>query len=198
MLRNKQSKSIVLSISLLLGMVIAPPLYAEENPSDTCISAAKLFKEGDVEGALEEARWCVTQLEQLKQNKTSSFFKDEIAGYTGGKLNAQQTMGMSILERKYSKDGQHVSVTMSGGMAGNAMSSIFGTIASMGMQTNTGKKVRIQRRSAIVSDENGNAQVVVTLKSGGVLTFDSSDISSDNLAAFAEEFPVAELDDSRK
>ena len=193
----QKMKSVALIGSLVIALSPLGQAYAEDNPTATCTSAAKLFEEGDVEGALEEARWCVTQLEQLKQGQTAAFFKDEIAGYTAGKLDSQQTMGMSILERTYSKNDKSISVSMSGGVAGNAMSNIFGTIASMGMQGAAGKKVRIQRRSAVVSDNNGQAEVVITLKSGGILTFSSSDISSDDVIAFAEEFPVADLDDSQ-
>ncbi len=194
----KRSQSILLLSGLVFGLVATNAAIAEDNPGKNCTAAAELFKEGDIEGALEEARWCVTQLEQLKQGQSASFFKDEIAGYTGGKMETQQAMGMSILERPYTKGDKLISVSMSGGVAGGAMSSLFGTIASMGMQSSTGKKVRIQRRSAMVMDENGKAQVVVTLKSGGVLTFDSDDVSSDELIDFAKAFPIADLDDSRR
>lgn len=193
-----QTKLAILICSLALSLGASGSALAEAKPNESCTSAAKLFTEGDVEGALEEARWCVTQLEQLKQGKTSSFFKDKIAGYTGGKLDSQQAMGMSILERPYTKGNQRINVSMSGGAAGNAMSSIFGTLASMGMQETMGKKIRIQRRSAVVSNENGRTQVLVTLKSGGVLTFESKDISNDELIDFAKAFPVSDLDDSRR
>jgi len=72
----------------------------------------------------------------------------------------------------------------------------MGSIASMGMQSTAGKKIRIQRRTAMLTDDNGSAQIVVTLKSGGILTFNSDSVSGDDLLAFAKEFPVADLDDS--
>ncbi len=193
---SNRTKFVILFSSLILSLSSASMAYAEETPSDICKSAAQLFEEGDIEGALEEARWCVTQLEQLKQGQTAGFFKDEVAGYSGGELNSQQTMGMSILERNYTKDGAIISVSMSGGAAGNAMNSLLGSIASMGMQSTAGKKIRIQRRTAMLTDDNGSAQIVVTLKSGGILTFSSDSVSGDDLLAFAEKFPVADLDDS--
>lgn len=194
---SKRSKPLTLFLSLLLGFSAAAYAQDEENPSDLCMSAAELFKEGDIEGALEEARWCVTQLEQLQQGKTASLFKDEIAGYTGGELESQQSMGMSILNRQYTKEANSISVSLSAGAAGSAMNNLFGTIASMGMQGTPGKKIRIQRRSAVLSEENGAPKIVVTLKKGGMLTFSSSSVSSEELLAFAKEFPVADLDDSR-
>ena len=197
MLLFRKSSAIIISSSLLLSLTALNQAYAQEDPTETCTSAAKLFKEGDIEGALEEARWCVTQLEQLKQGQTASFFKDEILGYKGGKLDSQQVMGMSILERSYSKDNNTISVSLSGGAAGSAMNNIFGTIATMGMQGTSGKKIRIQRRSAIISEENGNVQIIITLKSGGILTISSNNASRDEVLAFAKAFPIAELDDSR-
>ena len=188
-------KSVILFVSLASGLALAPHTYAEDDPAETCSSAAELFREGDVEGALEEARWCVTQLEQLKQNQTSSYFSDEILGYKGGELSTQQAMGMSIVERSYSKDGKDIDVTLTGGASGGA-NNPFAAIASMGMQAAQGQKVRIQKRTAIVSNEGGTANVMVTLKSGGILTFESNDVSSDELVEFAKAFPVAELDDS--
>ena len=148
-----------------------------------------------MEGALEEARWCVTQLEQLRQNQTSSYFSDEILGYKGGELSAQQTMGMSIVERRYSKDGQQINVTLTGGVSGGA-NNAFAAIASMGMQSAQGQKVRIQKRSAVISNDGGTTKVMVTLKSGGILAFESREVSSDEVVEFAKAFPVAELDDS--
>ena len=187
------------SIALAIALSIAtmPTALAEDTPADTCASAASLFEEGDIEGALEEARWCVTQLEQLKQGKVSSFFKDEINGFKGGKLNKQQAMGISMIERSYSKDGKIIKVSLSGGAAGVA-NNAFAALASFGMQAAEGKKIRIQRRTAVVTADGNNNQVVVTLKSDGMLTFESNDVSSDDVTAFAKAFPIADLDDSRK
>ena len=170
---------------------------ADDGPSQTCSNAADLAKEGDVAGALEEARWCVTQLEQLKQNEVTSFFKDNISGYKGSKIEQQQVMGMSIIERNYTKDDSQIKVTLTGGES-KAASNAFSALASFGMQmAPSGKKIRIQKRSAVIMDDDGSAQVVVTLKSGGMLTFESSSVSVNSVAAFAKKFPVADLDSSR-
>jgi hypothetical protein len=194
-LNQLKLKTLILGITL--NLATASFVFAEDTPADTCASAASLFKEGDIEGALEEARWCVTQLEQLKQGKVSSFFKDEINGFKGGKLDQQQAMGISMIERNYSKDGKVIKVSLSGGASG-AASNAFAALASFGMQSSNGKKVRIQRRTAMISDDGGNVQVVVTLKSGGMLTFESNDLNSSDATAFAKAFPIADLDDSRK
>ncbi len=192
-----QTKKLLTVTAITLSSIFSTPVFADDSPADTCKSASSLFKEGDIEGALEEARWCVTQLEQLKQGQTSAFFKDEIGGYIGGKLESNQAMGFTVIERRYNKESISISVTLSGGASG-AANNAFAAIAAFGMQAAQGKKVRIQRRTAIVNDENGSVQVVITLKSGGMLTFDSSELSKDDVIGFAKIFPVADLDDSRK
>jgi hypothetical protein len=188
-------KFTAIALGIALNFASAPTAFADETPADTCARAASLFKEGDIEGALEEAKWCVTQLEQMKQGKVSSFFKDEIDGFKGGKLDQQEAMGISMIERAYSKDGKIILVSMSGGVSG-AANNAFAAIASLGMQATNGKKVRIQRRTANITEEDGDTQIIVTLKSGGMLTFESNDMSSDDLVAFAKAFPIADLDDS--
>ena len=197
MLNLTKAKSILAVTTCLTSLFFATASYAEEDPSATCVSAASLFKEGDVEGALEEARWCVTQLEQLKQGQTSSFFLDEVDGYKGGKLESQQAMGFTTTGRPYHRDGKSIEVSLSGGTSAGA-NSAFAALASFGMQAAQGKRIRIQRRSAVVNDENGAVNVVVTLKSGGVLTFTTRDLTKEEAVAFAKVFPIADLDDSRK
>ena len=194
---NEKLKVLCISTSVLIGSIFSMGVFADDGPSETCASAASLIEEGDVDGALEEARWCVTQLEQIKQKEVAAFFKDNIDGYVGGELNQQQAMGVTVVERGYTKDGAMINVSLTGG-ASQAASNAFSALASMGMQMGSvGTKVRIQKRSGVINDEDGSNQVIVTLKSGGLLTFSSSDISSDSIVAFAKKFPVADLDDSR-
>jgi len=197
MLNLTKTKSILAIATFATSLFLAAPSYAEDDPADTCASAASLFKEGDVEGALEEARWCVTQLEQLKQGQTSAYFKDEINGYKGGKLESQSMMGLSTVGRPYNKGSNSIQVSLTGGASSGA-NSAFAALASFGMQAATGKRLRIQRRSAVLNNDSGTLSLVVTLKSGGVLTFESNDLSEDELVAFAKAFPIADLDDSRK
>ncbi len=63
-------------------------------------------------------------------------------------------------------------------------------------------ELEFKRRTAVVNDENGSVQVIiriqVTLKSGGMLTFESNELSENEVVSFAKAFPVADLDDSRK
>lgn len=194
---SKNSKLITPLLATFLVWFSFSSVLADDDPAENCQNAVDLIKEDDLEGALEEARWCVTLLEQKKQGQVSAYFKDEINGYKGGKLDQQEAMGFSMLERNYSKDGNVIKVALSGGTSG-AANNAFAAIAQFGMSAGAGKKVRIQKRTGMLDTDGGTTTLGVTLKSGGILTFESSDVSADEVKAFAKAFPVAELDDARK
>lgn len=182
---------------ILSATLFSPMTMAEDSPEKICKSAAELYSDGDLEGALEEAKWCVTLMEQEKQAATNQYFKDEINGFVGGKLEQQNAMGFMMTNRPYEKDDLLIDVSLNTGSAGGALQA-FSAIAQFGMQAGAGKKMRIQRRTAMASNDGGNATVTVTLKSGGMLQFESRDVDLDTLVAFAKAFPIADLDDANQ
>jgi hypothetical protein len=176
--------------------LLSTAVTADETPKEACKSASSLYADGDIEGALEEARWCVSLLEQEQQNLTNKFFLDDVDGYKGGTLDNQNAMGFSLINRSYQKGSKRIDVSLNAGTSGAALQA-FSAIAQLGTQFGNGKKIRIQKRSAIATNESGTKSVTVTLRSGGMLHFESSNVEMDALIEFAKEFPVAELDDSK-
>ena len=170
-------------------------VFAEESPEKTCKEASELYADGDLEGALEEAKWCVSQLEQEKQQQVTKMFPDDIDGFVGAPLEQQGVMGFTVMSRTYKKGDVSVKVMLNGGSGGSALQA-FSAIAQFGLQTGAGEKMRIQKRSAMVSQEGKMAKVMITMRSGGILTFESSKMSSKKLTHFAKQFPVSDLDDS--
>ncbi|MCW8107716.1 hypothetical protein OPS25_04260 [Alteromonas ponticola] len=187
----KHQVLIVVATSLLI-----PFSQAKESAEDSCRSAAQLYADGDLDNALEDARWCVTLMEQEQQAKTNTYFKDEISGYSGSELEQQNAMGMNMVSREYTKGDKRINVTLNSGNSGAAMQA-FSALAQFGMQAGAGQKVRIQKRTAMTSVENNNASVSVTLRNGGMLMFESSSASLEEVVAFAKEFPIAEMDESQ-
>lgn len=181
-------------LTLMLCIATFNTTANDENPANLCKKAASLYEEGDIEGALEEARWCVTQLEQLKNNQISSFFKDKINDFSGNEISHQSAMGMNIIEREYHHNEQYIQVTLTTGSTG-AAASAFSALAQFGM-TSSNNKVRIQRRNASLEHNDGSTTLTVSLKSGGMLAFESSSASKDVVIAFAKSFPVKALDNN--
>jgi len=177
----------------LLVILLSGTLFAQEDPKVLFESASELYEAGDIDGAIEEAEWGLELLRQMKREATSSQFLDEIAGYTGSPLETNAAMGMTVMERTYSKDGKSIRVTLAGGM--NSAMGGLGALASMGMM-GAGEKVRIQRRTGNAMTEGSNQKIMFTMKEAGMLTFESSNVSMDELKVFAEAFPIAALDEA--
>jgi hypothetical protein len=173
--------------------------FAQEDPQNSCSKILELYDGGDLDGALEEARWCVEALEQVRQRQESAFFRDEIGGWARSSLDQNKAMGVALTEARYQKDGKTITASLMGGAgAGGGLGGmdIFGAIAGAGMMS-TGNRMRVQGHSATANTDNG-PQIMVTLDSGGYLQFASTDASLDEVTAFAEAFPITELDDARR
>lgn len=178
---------------IALATLSTAPLLAAENPAASCGEALELFESNDINGALEEARWCVEALEQFKQQQASSLFPDQVAGFEGGEIQRQNAMGFSIIQRDYRKGEQVISISLNKGSAGSMGG--FAALAQMGMME-TGKKLRIQRRTVNDLSEGSRVEFMVALKSGAMLGIESNNADHATVLEFAEQFPIAELDDS--
>ncbi|MFK8081464.1 MAG: hypothetical protein AB8B97_14345 [Granulosicoccus sp.] len=166
-----------------------------EDASAACTEASRLIADEDFAGALDEAEWCVESLRQLKQQRTLTVFPDAVDGFKGGELDNQSAMGMTIIERRYSLDGQSVDVSLTGGVAGGGLAALAQFASGLGGAG--GKKMRVQKRTVIdMSAEGGQAEFMVQLKSGGMLMISSGDLDSDALLAFVRAFPIQDLDES--
>ncbi|ASJ70265.1 hypothetical protein [Granulosicoccus antarcticus] len=189
---NKPTVLLTCSLFLVSAQAMA---QSSEEAATACTEAARLIGEDDLVGALDEAKWCVESLQQLRQQATLTIFPDEVDGFTGGEVDNQSAMGMTIMERSYSKDGSDVSVSLTTGVAGGGLAAL--AQLGMGMSSGGGKKIRIQKRTVLdMSDGGGDSQYMVQLKSGGMLTISSSGLAAEQLLPFVKAFPIAELDDA--
>ncbi len=185
-------------MTLLIAMLaIALPAQATDDPEKIFKEVIELIQDGDTEAALEEAKWGIERLEQMRQDKVSDVFPEEIGDYKGGELSKNKAMGMMITERTYQHDGNDVSVTLTEGSPGGGALSGFGALAQMAGAMGGGRKVRIQRRTGSAMSEGKNNTINIGLESGGNLMFESNDIDLDTLIEFAEEFPIAKVDEAR-
>ncbi len=185
------NKTPIISLSLLLIVNATQIMAQDDSPGAACQEAVRLFEQDQIDEALEEARWCVEGLEQLKQQATVSIFPDEINGFVGDKIKSQNTFGMSMMERTYSKDAEIIEVSFTGSGAGSGLAAI----ARMGMSMGgAGKKLRIQRHVVLDSSDGQKSQFMVTMKSGGMLNVSSSNADYEDVLEFLKQFPIKALD----
>ena len=188
-------------IAALFSSVNSARAQTAEDASAACLEAARMIEENDFTSALDEAKWCVESLEQVKRERTFTVFPEEIDGFVGGELQNESALGMSMIEREYRRDGDTISVSLvSGGIAsGGLASGGLAALAQLGLGAGgAGKKIRVQKRTVIdMSESSGNAQFLVQLKSNqGMLTISSDDLPSDDVLAFVREFPIKDLDEA--
>ena len=186
----------IAGFSVLAGNSIS---MAQDNPADACEEAARLMREdNDLVGALEEAKWCVEALEQLKENQALAVFPDEVGAFAGGETSQQNTFGISLIERTYTGGSESIKLTLTGGGgAASGLAALAQLGAELGVQGGT--KTRIQRRTVIdMSAEDDGVLYMVQLRSGGLLNVTSESASKETVLEFLKEFPIAELDDALK
>lgn len=184
-------------LTIAFVMVIGSPVHATETAETitACEDAARLLAEKDIDGALEEAQWCLEGIEQLKQNQTLAVFPDEVLEFVGGEIDSQEALGIKMIERNYLKDSDSIKVALTGGGAASAG---LAALAGLGLNLGAGanKKIRVQRRTVLDMTDGGAVQYMVKLKSGMMLTISSNNVDADGTLNFVKAFPIAELDDA--
>ncbi|MEW8691012.1 MAG: hypothetical protein AB2535_07975 [Candidatus Thiodiazotropha endolucinida] len=178
-------------LHLAIMSLLAFPLYAavDGDPAEYCKQAAELYQQDDIAGAVEEAKWCLDSLEQIQQSRKSDKFAKEIAGWKRGEINQQKTMGFSIIETTYTKDGKAIKVSYNSGSGG--MAAMFSQMGLAG----GGKKIRLGRYTGMVMEQGSRNEIMIGLKmTPGMINLSSTDASLEELRAFAKAFPVKDID----
>lgn len=176
--------------TVALGSITGTAVLASgETPDVYCSAAAELYADGDIEGAVEEAKWCLESMEQILQTRKAEAFAEDVGGWKRSKISQQKVMGFATIETSYTKEGKTISVNYNSG--GGGMAAMFSQMA----MTQAGQKLRIQRYTAIVTDEGNRTEIIIGLKqSGGMLNLSSSDATQDEVVDFAKQFPIKAVD----
>lgn len=185
----KSFLSLCLFCTLLFSLA---PMAQAGDTSELLEEAIDLLEQENYTEAREVIAIALDQVDHHLLDTTAAIFPETVGDFTRGEVNTQTAMGMNITECTYSnEDGEDLDVQLMGGGEG-----MFGGLASFGASFGGGKKVRIQGRSGSLMDDDGDVTLTLTLKSGKSLVFNSSTIDGDGVNSFAEEFPVAEVDES--
>jgi hypothetical protein len=184
--------------TVLSLVIVSGAALSQEKPEDSCGKIMEYYKAGDLEGATEEAQWCLEALQAVKQGRAGEFFKADVAGWKRGELQQNNALGFAMTEAPYSKGDKSLTVSLMGSAGGaNSLGGFLGGLAQAGIGA-AGQRSRIQGHTAVAMSESGSNQLMITLESGGSLNIASSDASMDEVKAFAEAFPITELDESRR
>ena len=196
-------KKIVLAAALSLCCL--PAIGMAEDINDIFKRVNDLVASKNYTKALEELTWAQKEIEKLNLTQVQSFFPDTLAGFTGAKFEANSALGMTNLERQYSKAGssETVKLSLSGSSSGGAAAGGLGGLAAFGrmaamMGGGQGQDTfRISGRTATMQKEDGSdsAQLTVFLDSGSILSLELSNGSDASvLKTMAEALKLNDLD----
>jgi hypothetical protein len=155
--------------------------------------------------ALEELSWAKKEIEKMNAEKLKSFLPDTLAGYTGGKVESNNALGMLNLERSYSNGTGQFKLSLTGGAGGNAAG--FGDLAAIGrmaaMMGNQGGQdtFRIGGRTATLEarDDSKGGELTVFLDSGSILKLEGNNIGgTQTLRDAANALKLDDLDNYLK
>lgn len=166
-----------------------------EDAAAACRDAASLAESGDIDAAVEEARWCLDVLETVASNAALAVFPDALGDWVADELQNQTALGITTLTRDYRRGDQTISMSVTTGPAGAGLAALAQLGARFG--AGSGTRFRVQRRP--VTDMSGADETVsfiVELRSGGVMNLESTDTAASDVREFLEAFPVADIDDA--
>lgn len=191
----------ILFPALLLGLLWAGPVFADDINS-IFERVNDFIAKQNYSKALEELSWARKEIEKMHLAKVQSFIPNTLAGFTGGKIESNSALGMSNIERTYTKGSQQIKLSLAGGSG--ASSDAFGGIAALGrmaamMQGSVpGQETfRILGRTANLqsfTDQN-RADLTIFLNSGSTLRLElDGSTSGQILRTAAEQLKINELD----
>ena len=188
----------VLSISLSAVILRADEL------DDDFKKVRELVDQKSYTKALTELSWVKNKIEKLNTKRVEDFFPEKLGEYVGGKFESSGALGMSSVERVYTKaDGGTVKVSLAGGSGGqnNPFAALagFGKMAAMfpGAQNPGQDTVRIAGRTGMMeSGEGKDSELTVFLDSGSMLKLETKQHDAvGTLKTLAEAIKIAELDE---
>lgn len=193
-------KKILLATALALSLV--PGTGAAEDVNAIFKKVNDLITAKNYAKALEELGWAQKEIEKMNVTQIQSYFPDSLAGYTGSKFESNSALGMTNLERQYTKGTEQVKLSLSGSSPGGAGAGGLGGLAAFGRMAammgggQGGDTFRIAGRTATLQKEEGNSpQLTVFLDSGSVLNLEGQrGTTADSLKAMAEALKLNDLD----
>jgi len=189
------------SVVFLLGALFLAPLSALAEDVNAIFEKVNTYiEQKNFTKALEELKWAENEIGKMHTEQLKSFFPDELAGFKGSKIEVSSALGMTNLERQYTKDNNSVTLTMTGGSgaAGGAMGGLAG-LARMGMmmggQGSGQQSFRIKGQTANLTEDGGRTELTIFLDSGSMLKLESrTEGFGQELRQIAENIQIEELE----
>ena len=185
---------------VLIAVLLLPAISTAEDIATLQKRFNEYMEKENYPKALEELSWIKKEVENQNAKKVQAFFTDELGGMTGQKVEANNALGFTNIERRYKGNSNNVTVSLTGGSKGG--NNPFGGLAAIGqMAAMMGGQqgmdsFRIKGRTASFQTKGKKGELTVFLESGSILKFDNGD--KETLTKLAEEFNLEGLDNYLK
>jgi hypothetical protein len=182
-------------VAALLASLVSNPLMAEDLKT-ILDKVSALASKGEYQNALNELAWAKKELEKLSSDQLVKLLPDELVGFKGGKVESNSALGITNIERKYSKNDSTVnlSITGTGSAGGLGGLAAFGQMAAM-MGAQSGQDVfRIKGLTAQLEGD----RLQIFLSSGSILSLELTSGSENQLKAMAEALDLTKIDNHLK
>lgn len=206
-LRYRNILTVCWSIIPMLMVVAAPiPNAWGEDVKQLLDKANEYYQQKNFSKALQELSWAQKEIEKANSQVLESLFPAELQGFKGGKLESNNVLGFTTIERLYEK-GEAVSIKASllgsgQGQGQNPLGGLaaLGQMAAMmgGGQPGTAS-FRLDGRTAMLQKQEDSAELTVFLDAGAMLKFElNGSADGELLKKFATGFKLAEIEKQLK
>lgn len=149
--------------------------------------------------AMEELTWARKELEKLHQTRVAQILPADIAGFNGEEPTFASVMGLSTIERQYRAGEKKIKLSITGGSGGEGGLGGLAGLAKMGMMMGGAQpgveQFRIDGRTATLSSESGNPELMIFLDSGSMMTISAGEgVDAAALKKFGEALKLSDLD----
>ena len=193
-MNNYRTYSIFFFLALCAPVAALAQLEVGGDMLDNCGRIEALYDDDKTLEARDAARQCLEAIEQELESQVGQYFLEEVAGWKRSRFEQNKAMGFTNTAARYSKGGNTVNVSLTGGFGGGGTMGGLGALAQMGMMQ-SGKQVRVANLPATISPDG---DVMVVLSDGSMLMFESPDFNDadsalEGMGDLINEFPVADI-----
>ena len=194
-----------IGLVVAIGLACLPTRVVAEDLDQIFKRVQGFVQDRNYSKALNELTWARKEIEKLNTAQLQSFFPDEIAGFKGGKVEANAALGFTSIERDYSNGKQGIKISLTGGNA--AGQGGFGNLAALGQMAalmgNQGgtETFRISGRTATLEsrDNSEGADLTVFLDSGSIIKLEGSNgANGETLKKIAEALNIDGIEKYQK
>ncbi|HBC57425.1 MAG TPA: hypothetical protein DCZ03_09695, partial [Gammaproteobacteria bacterium] len=150
--------------------------------------AVSLAKEGKIAEAIKEAEWGMGGLKELDREARKNLFPEKLAGFGGQDFSDQSAMGVTVIERIYSKGNKDIKVSLT--EIGGSNNPLAGMAALGQMFGQTSNQIRLSGRVNGSKNVQGNRVEITASVQNQMLSISSSTASEEEVVGVAKEFPI--------